>query len=162
MDHSVGQLHLEDNIYALESLLWYIMPASTCNEHAHNVAAAIAVVVVHGTARHLGAASRYQNRIELEAKTPAWSDNSLVCSTWTLFFWPLFLFMLEIFVETYIESCYCELLVSQNMNPSLAGLNDALDLADMDKKGQCCCYSRFFHHSSYPLILQFVKCVMVH
>jgi hypothetical protein len=43
--------------------------------------------------------------------------------------------MLEIFVETYIESCYCELLVSQNMNPSLAGLNDALDLVDMDKQG---------------------------
>jgi hypothetical protein len=88
MDHSVGQLHLEDNIYALESLLWYIMPASTCNEHAHNVATATAVVVVHGAARHLSAACRYQNQIELEAKTPAWSENSLVCSTWTLFLAP--------------------------------------------------------------------------
>jgi hypothetical protein len=37
------------------------MPASTCNEHEHNVAAATAIVVVHGATRHLGVASWYQN-----------------------------------------------------------------------------------------------------
>jgi hypothetical protein len=66
-----------------------------------------------------------------------------------------FLFILEIFVKTDIESCHCELLVSQNTDSRLAGPKDAPDLARPIQvmSTSCCYYSRFFHHSSYPLNL---------
>jgi hypothetical protein len=79
------------------------------------------------------------------------------------FLGPLFLFVLEIFVETNIESCYCELLVLQNMNPSLDRPNEALDLARHGQaRSASCCYTRFL--SSLLLSFNFkisIKCVMV-
>jgi hypothetical protein len=66
-----------------------------------------------------------------------------------------FLFILEIFVKTDIESCHCELLVSQNTDSRLAGPKDAPDLARPIQvmSTSCCYYSRFFHHFSYSLNL---------